>query len=97
LKGGGAQISGLRAIDRTDFDFKSYVLTRADDGLTVQLIGDITSATITMYAPDGRLIQTINTEEDYIEIPGTSTWQTGVYVVVVETDAKTWVHKWFKS
>lgn len=93
---GSAQISEVRIADRRQFDISSEVYTHVGGGLAVHLHGDVGRTIVTIYTTDGRLLNMHHADGAYNEITGTRDLLGGVYVVVLESDKRTWVHKWLK-
>ncbi|HLF64704.1 MAG TPA: PQQ-dependent sugar dehydrogenase [Saprospiraceae bacterium] len=93
---GSAQISAVRTIDRSHYEISTEIYTHASGGLAVIFHGDVGQTGVLVYSSDGRIITRQNIDESYSDIEGTRMLPVGVYVVVVKSDAHTWIHKWLK-
>ncbi len=93
---GGAQISEVRTVDRRHYNISSEVHTHVGGGLAVTLHGEVGESKVSTYASDGRFVGSQDIDEVTNEISGTQDLHDGVYIVVVKSGARTWVHKWLK-
>jgi hypothetical protein len=97
FKDGGAQISQIRTVDRRKYNLSSEVYTNAGGMLSVVLHGDVGESEVSVFASDGRFINSQDVDGTTNEIAGTRNLLNGVYVVVVKSGSRTWVHKWLKQ